>query len=267
MDAATLPDLDQLDFPALKSIILAQHEQARAHRKQLTTQQEEILSQRKQLASRDVEIEHLELLIAKLRRMKFGRSSERRENQIEQLELRLEELEARRSRETAAVKEAAPAGPAAARPVRRPLPEHLPREVRKFLPKQAACPDCGGQLKHLGEDVSEILEYVPASVKVIQYLRPKLACAGCDRIVQAAAPSRPLERSIAGPGLLAHILTSGNYMRMTRPFRCWRQGWVKLKQDDCGPTCATIVRQEIAHPLRCGSRIHRTARANIRAST
>jgi transposase len=208
MDAATLPDLDQLDFQALKSLILAQHEQALSHRKQLTTQQEEILSQRKQLASRDAEIEHLKLLIAKLRRMEFGRSSERRENQIEQLELRLEELEARRTRETAAVKEAAPASTAAARPVRRPLPEHLPREVRKFLPKQAACPDCGGQLKHLGEDVSEILEYVPASLKVIQYLRPKLACACCDRIVQAAAPSRPIERSIAGPGLLAHILTS-----------------------------------------------------------
>jgi len=46
-------------------------------------------------------------------------------------------------------------------------------------------PDCGGKLKHLGEDVSEILEYVPASLKVIQYIRPKLACASCDRIVQA----------------------------------------------------------------------------------
>jgi transposase len=208
MDAATLPDLDQLDFQAMKSLILAQHEQALAHRKQLTTQQEEILSQRQQLASRDAEIEHLKLLIAKLRRTEFGRSSEKRDRQIEQLELRLEELEARRSRETTAVKEAAPASTAAARPVRRSLPEHLPREVRKFLPQQAACPDCGGQLKHLGEDVSEILEYVPASLKVIQYLRPKLACACCDRIVQAAAPSRPIERSLAGPGLLAHILTS-----------------------------------------------------------
>jgi transposase len=187
MDAATTRDLDQLDFQALKSIIL---------------------SQREQLASRDVEIEHLKLLIVKLRRQQFGRSSEKREHQIEQLELRLEELEARRTRETAAVKEAAPASPAAARPVRRPLPAHLPREPQKILPKQEACPDCGGHLKHLGEDVSEILEYVPASLKVIQYIRPKLACACCDRIVQAAAPSRPIERSVAGPGLLAHVLTS-----------------------------------------------------------
>src|SRR6202163_4996834 len=205
---ATLPDLDALDPHELKALIRALHEQVFSHQKQLTTQQEEIFSQREQLASRDAEIEHLKLLIAKLRRLQFGRSSEKRECQIEQLELRLEELEARRTQETAAVKESAPASTAAARPVRRALPDHLPREVRKYLPKQEACPDCGGKLKHLGEDVSEILEYVPASLKVIQYVRPKLACACCDRIVQAEAPSRPIERGIAGPGLLAHVLVS-----------------------------------------------------------
>src|ERR1700736_916370 len=208
MNAAALPDLDQLDSKAYKPLILKLHDQGFSHQKQLSTQQEEILSQREQLVSRDVEIEHLKLLIAKLRRQQFGRSSEKRESQIEQLELRLEELEARRTKETVAVKESAPASTAVVRPVRRPLPDHLPREVRKYLPKQEACPDCGGKLKHLGEDVSEILEYVPASLKVIQYVRPKLACACCDRIVQAEAPSRPIERSIAGPGLLAHVLVS-----------------------------------------------------------
>src|SRR5580704_14350404 len=208
MDAATQRDLDQLDSEALKALIRALHEQVFSHQKQLTTQQEEILSQRQQLASRDAEIEHLKLLIAKLRRQQFGRSSEKREYQIEQLELRLEELEARRPKETAAAKESTPASTAVVRPVRRPLPDHLPREVRKYLPKQEACPDCGGKLKHLGEDVSEILEYVPASLKVIRYVRPKLACGCCDRIVQAEAPSRPIERSIAGPGLLAHVLVS-----------------------------------------------------------
>jgi len=207
MDAATLPDLDQLDSKALKSLILALHEQVFSHRKQLTTQQEEILSQRKQLASRDAEIEHLKLLIAKLRRMEFGRSSEKRENQIEQLELRLEELEVRRRKETTTTP-GSTGSATVARPARRPLPDHLPREVRKCLPKHAACPDCGGKLKHLGEDISEILEYVPASLKVIQCVRPKLACAGCDRIEQAEAPSRPIERGMAGPGLLAHVLVS-----------------------------------------------------------
>ena len=94
------------------------------------------------------------------------------------------------------------------RPVRRPLADHLPRETRKYPPKQEICLDCGGELKHLGEDVSEILEYVPERFKVIRQVRPKSACARCERIVQAPAPSRPIERSFAGPGLLAHVLVS-----------------------------------------------------------
>ena len=84
----------------------------------------------------------------------------------------------------------------------------MPREVRKYPPKQEACPDCGGELKHLGEDVLEMLEYVPEHFKVIRQVRPKLTCACCERIVQAEAPSRPIERGVAGPGLLAHVLVS-----------------------------------------------------------
>src|SRR5713226_8722249 len=201
---ATLPDLDALNPQELKALIVAQH-------KQLTTQEERILTQSEQLASRDAEIEHLKLLIAKLRRLQFGRSSEKLDRQIEQLELRLDELQETQAENTAASQTpavVAPAAKEAAKPARRPLPEHLPREVRKYLPKQEACPDCGGKLKHLGEDVSEILEYMPARFKVIRQVRPKLACAGCERIVQAEAPSRPIERGVAGPGLLAHVLVS-----------------------------------------------------------
>jgi hypothetical protein len=206
--AATLPDLNQLDSEALKALILALHQQVFSHQKQLTTQQEEILSQREQLASRDAEIEHLKLLIGKLRRLQFGRSSEKLDRQIEQLELKLEELQTSQTGSTAvtvAAKQTILETPVKTS-ARRPLPEHLPREVRRYVPKQEACPDCGGKLKPLGEDVSEILEYVPASLKVIRYVRPNLACGCCDRIVQAEAPSRPIERSIAGPGLLAHVL-------------------------------------------------------------
>jgi transposase len=193
---ATLPDLSQLDPASLRAFILSQHQQ--------------LLSKDEQLQSRDAEIEHLKLLIAKLRRMQFGRKSEKLDREIEQLELRLDELEATQAEKAASSQTPAAAIPTvgAAKPARRPLPEHLPREVKKYLPKQKACPDCGGELKHLGEDVSEILEYVSAHFKVIQQVRPKLACACCERIVQAEAPSRPIERGIAGPGLLAHVLVS-----------------------------------------------------------
>jgi transposase len=192
-----LPNLDALNHNELKALIFSQRAQ--------------LLSKDEQLQSRDQEIEHLKLLIAKLRRMQFGRKSEKLDRQIEQLELRLDELQATHAENTAASHTPAVAAPianVAAKSARKPLPEHLPREVRTYRPKQKACPDCGGELKPLGEDVSEILEYVPARFKVIRQVRPKLACACCERIVQAAAPSRPIQRGVAGPGLLAHVLVS-----------------------------------------------------------
>src|ERR1035437_5220571 len=233
--AGVLPNLEALDPSELKALLLAQHAQIFSNRKQIATQQQEILSQREQLASRDAEIGHLQLLIAKLRRMQFGRSSEKLNRQIEQLELRLGELEASRTIEVESLEPIA-AVLAMARPVRRPLPAHLPREVREYLPKQETCPDCGGKLKRLGDDVSEILEYVPASLKVIRYVRPKLACACCDRIVQAEAPRRPIERGMAGPALLAHVLVSKycDHLPLYRQSEIYARSGVELE-------CSTLA--------------------------
>jgi transposase len=194
-----LPDLDQLDPDALKALVRAQHAE-------IVRQDQALLTKDEQLLSRDAEIEHLKLLLAKLRREQFGRSSEKLDRHIAQLELRLGELEASRAQDIETAKSSSAS--AVARPVRRPLPDHLPREVRTYVPQQTSCPDCSRQMKHLGEDVSEMLEYLPERFKVIRYVRTKLVCVRCERIVQAAAPSRPIERGIAGPGLLAHVLVS-----------------------------------------------------------
>lgn len=200
---AALPDLDALTPEALKALIVAQQEQ-------ILSKDEQLLRKDEQLASRDEEIERLKLLIAKLRRIQYGRKSEKLDWQIEQLELKLDELVASRAQQVAAspVSLAASEVNRERRRARRPLPAHLPRETHKILPEQQACPDCSGALKFLGEDVSETLEYVPEHFKVIRQVRPKLACGRCDKIVQAEAPSRPIERGIAGPGLLAHVLVS-----------------------------------------------------------
>ena len=190
MDTAqtTLPDLDLLDHEALKALVREQHTQ---------------------LLSQEAEIEHLKLLLAKLQRQQFGRKSERVERQIEQLEQRLEDLETSRAERLSAKKSETVAAVASPRrPARKPLPAHLPRETKVYAPSHEACPSCGGVLRPLGEDVSEMLEYVPASFKVLRHVRPKSSCAGCERIVQAPAPSRPIERGLAGPGLLAHVLVS-----------------------------------------------------------
>ena len=163
------------------------------------------------VSAQQAEIEHLKFIIAKFRRMQFGRRSEQMDDTITQFELALEELESVRAEQTsdepsASDDEAEPGVPA--KPKRKPLPDHLPRESVEHLPEDFCCPDCGGALKKLGEDVAEVLEYVPASFRVIRHVRPKLACAACDRIVQAAAPSRPIARGMAGPGLLAHVLVA-----------------------------------------------------------
>jgi transposase len=207
---AARPDLHTLKPEALRSLVLTQQQTLAVQAAEIQAQRAQLQAQAEQLAGRQAEIERLQLLIAKLRRMQFGRRSEKRERQIEQLELQLDEL----ATAQAAPPEAAPApegtAPAGARrkPARRPLPPHLPRRKQTIPPQETTCPVCGGELKALGEDVTEILEYVPAHFHVIQQVRPKLACAHCDQIVQAPAPSRPLARGLAGPGLLAHVLVA-----------------------------------------------------------
>jgi transposase len=195
LNHADLPD----DIDALKALLLASEQTVRER-------DEVVAGLRAQLTTTEVEIEHLKLLIAKLRRMQFGRKSEKLDHQIEQLELQLEDLQAT---EGEAERERAPLDKAPRnKPARKPLPDHLPRDERVYPPQADACPACGGGLRHLGEDVAEQLEFVPASFRVIRHVRPKLACTCCDTIVQAPAPSRPIARGIAGPGLLAHVLVA-----------------------------------------------------------
>ncbi|HSQ03459.1 MAG TPA: IS66 family transposase [Burkholderiales bacterium] len=173
------------------------------------------------------EVEHLKLIIAKLKRLQFGRRSEKLDREIEQLELRLEELQ------VSAVP-AAPTSsdkPAAQVPVRRPLPEHLPRTRIEHTPA-CACPDCGTAMRKIGEDVSEILDYMPERFRVIQHVRPKFACPACERIVQVEAPSRPIERGLAGAGLLAHVLVSkyADHLPLYRQAQIYAREGVELER-------------------------------------
>ena len=152
------------------------------------------------------EIKRLALLIAKLKRMVFGQKSEKLSAQIAQLELELEELHITQGARAPVVEVAEIVERIA--PKRRPLPEHLPRDIQTHMPAQSACPDCGGEWKILGEDVSEVLERVPASYRVIRHVRPRLTCSCCERMAQAPAPSRPIARSYFGPGLISHVIVS-----------------------------------------------------------
>ncbi|PAX06317.1 IS66 family transposase [Sphingomonas lenta] len=156
------------------------------------------------LVAADAEVEQLRMLVAKLRRMAFGRSSERLTREADQLELSLEEVEAEAA---ARVPPAVARARDAAKPHRQPLSEHLAREDVVHEPP-CVCPDCGGTMRRMGEDVTEQLDYVPASFRVVRHVRPRLSCRSCERIVQAPAPAMPIERGRPSAGLLAHVLVS-----------------------------------------------------------
>ncbi len=219
-----LPDLDALDNNALKALVREQHARVLDTHEQLVRQHEE-------LDWHKAEIENLKLLIAKLRRMQFGRRSEKLGRQIEQLELQLEELEfsGTSPRPEPAID---PESVVSTRPTRGPLPLQLPRETERLEPEEECCPDCGGTLNLLGEDVSETLEYEPAVFKVVRTVRPKLSCTRCDRIVQQPAPHRPIARGLAGPGLLAHVLVSkyGDHLPLYRQSAIYDRVGVHLER-------------------------------------
>lgn len=175
-----------------------------------------------QVAGYEQEIERLKAQLDKLRRMLFGQSSEKNrnkmENKIRQAEKRLEELESRLNAAKSCLEDAevaesdttpeAPPVSAGRRSSRKPLPATLPRETVRIEPTETECPVCGGELKEMGETVSEQLEIINTAFKVIETVRPKLACSRCDVIVQAPLPAKPVGRSYAGSSLLARILVS-----------------------------------------------------------
>jgi transposase len=202
------------------------------------------------VVAQQAEIEHLKLIIAKLRRMQFGQRSEKIDEMVGQLELALEELETGKA-ERASRTEITPAEEAPGKPVRKPLPGHLPRDTVVHAPEQSCCPDCGGHLKPLGEDVAEVLDYVPASFRVIRHVRPKLACGRCDTIVQAPAASGPIARGMAGPGLLAHVLVAKycDHLPLYRQSGIYAREGVDLERStlaDWVGQCSALLRPLVA---------------------
>lgn len=201
MRAAThsaLPD----DVEALRAFVIDLHTRLQSRDDALQSREAQLQAGQQELVYLRTSIEKLKLELARLRRLQFGRSSEQLCERIEQLELIVDELEISAA-QSRPVSKSMPAR----KPARKPLPEHLPREAVIRAP-DATCPDRGTAMQRIGEDVSEMLEYVPARFKVIRHVRPKLSCAYCQRIVQAPAPIRPIDRGLPGPGLLAHVAVS-----------------------------------------------------------
>jgi transposase len=272
MHDASVSDLDSLDRDALLAIYLAQQEkltslisaqdeELRRLEAELEAQRQALSEQSQELHSRSERIEHLKLMVAKLRHVIFGAKSEKILIELEQLELQLEDDETTHAEVEAGVERVMPLREAKTRSDRKPLPDHLPREVVTHAPEGDCCSDCGGQLRHFGDDVSEQLEYVPDSFKVIRHVRPKFACTGCDRVVEAPAPSRPIERGLAGPGLLAHVIMSkfGDHLPLYRQSEIYARqdveisrstmaGWVGAASELLIPLVDAIQKHVLAGP-------------------
>ena len=188
--------------------------------------QQQIDALKQGVAQRDEQIGALRLAIDKLtlelfhlRRMRYGRSSEQMDNSGVQPEppgmalaavqptpaspepspgaAQVADLEDARQKRQATSCRTAP----------RQLPGHLPRqEVMHLASSDCTCPGCGAGLRQIGQDASEVLEYQPGSFRVMRHVRPRFACARCHTIVQAPAPSRPIDRGLAGAGVITQVL-------------------------------------------------------------
>jgi transposase len=255
---------------ALRAMVAAQAAELAAQNAALAARDAELAAARAGIVEQRFEIEALKARLARALRVAFGRSSEKLRDRVEQLELTLADIDA-------LLAETAPsdglgveleASIAVLRPVRRPLPETLPRDVVEHAAPcndtTGACLACGGTLRRLGEDVTELLDYVPGSFRVIRHVRPKLSCRSCETITQAPAASLPIRRGRAGPGLLAHVLVAkyGDHLPLHRQAEIYAREDVDLSRstlaDMVGQT-ARLMRplvDALARHVMAGARVH-----------
>ena len=193
------------DVASLQAMIALRDAEIGAREGQISLLDQKLSIFAAEIQERDYRIEKLKHELAGLRRHRFGSRSEA----LDQLELTLEEEEIARAAATPPGEDnkADQTNGEKRKPRRKPLPEHLHRNDQVLSPGEA-CNACGGSLKTLGEDVTEELEYVPGRFVVNRIIRPRMACSCCEQICQAPLPSRPIEKGLPGPGLLAHVLVN-----------------------------------------------------------
>jgi transposase len=167
-----------------------------------------LVEARAKLSGAEALIEHLQLVIAKMKRERFGPRSERSQRLLDQMELQLEELAAAAGEDAAKAETAGTQVRSFTRrqATRRNFPDHLPRQ-RIVHPAPTSCPCCGSsKLSKLGEDITETLDVVPRQWFVTEHVREKFSCRACEKISQPPAPFHVIARGFAGPSLLAMIL-------------------------------------------------------------
>jgi transposase len=208
-----------------------------------------LIETRAKLSGAEVLIEHLQLVIAKMKREIFGSRSERSQRLLDQLELQLEELAAAAGEDEAKAESAGVQVPSFTRHkgTRRDFPDHLPRR-RIVHPAPTCCPCCGGtKLSKIGEDVTKTLDAVPRQLFVTEHVREKFSCRACEKITQPPAPFHAIARGFAGPSLLAMILVDkyANHQPLNRQSEQFAREGIELSvstmADHVGACAATLL--------------------------
>ena len=187
----TLSELPN-DIDTLKQLVLDAHRQ--------------VIERDEQIAERDEELKVLQSQLAYLKHKLFGKRSEKIDPQqlllFNELQGRIDELQDNREQEEITYKRRKGHG-------RQPLPDDLPTEDVVYPPQSTDCRCCGEPMHVIGSEVTEELDYHPGNLFKRRHIRPKYACRECQEGVHIAPmPPRPIDKGIAGPGLLAHLLTS-----------------------------------------------------------
>jgi len=231
------------------------------------------------LIGRDAMIAKLMAEIARLKRWRFGRSAERMDATLQQLQLLLDDLqdpaENKHTEDNHLEQEAAlpveESTQASTTPrvtrlrrVPRALPAHLPRETIVHAPASCHCPDCGAMMRKLGEDIAEMLDFVPGYFKVLRHIRPKFSCGQCARIIQMPAPSRPIERGLPAPGLLAQVIVAkyGDHCPLYRQQAIYRRCGVDLDRATLADWVGSASRlleplvQSLGRYVRAAEKLH-----------
>ena len=211
------------------------------------------------------EISILKEQLALLNAKRFGKSSEKTEQQIKEIELKIEEKEIildlkfqiDRSKKECEQEEKL-------KPKRKKLPENLPRD-KVLLSAPSICPTCGKEdFRKIDDDVSEALEYIPSSFKVIRYVRPRCVCKACETIVQAYPPSKGIDKGKAGFGLLAHVMVQKycNHLPLYRQSAIYAREGIDLSRSTMAGwvgQCARLLDplvDEIKKGIFSGTQIH-----------
>jgi len=191
-----------------------------------------LIETRAKLSGAEALIEHLQLVIAKMKRAMFGPRSERSQRLIDQLELQLEELAAAAGEDDAKAEaeRVEVQGFTRRKATRRNFPDHLPRR-RIVHPAPTSCPCCGGtKLSKIGEDITETLDVVPRQWFVTEHVREKFSCRSCEKITQPPAPFHTIARGFAGPSLLAMMLVEkyANHQPLNRQSEHYAREGIEL---------------------------------------